>query len=96
MLRFLQNGGAVKTKSPETWHDVIVIDTCRTSLHPEVLARPPESANFKLAEEEVLELRIYIDTSILEVFAQLASRVPGRLLRYPTAKEKYDGYTISR
>ena len=68
-IRFLRNGGAVKTKGPETWHDVIVIDTCRASLHPEVLARPPEIANFKLAQEELLELRIYIDTSILEVFA---------------------------
>ncbi len=67
-IRYLQNGGAVKTKGPETWHDVIVVDTCRSSLHPEVLARPPESGNFKLAEGEVLEMRIYIDTSILEVF----------------------------
>ncbi len=67
-IRYLQNGGTVKTKGPESWHDVIVIDTGRSSLHPEVLARPPESANFKLAEGELLEVRIYIDTSILEVF----------------------------
>jgi beta-fructofuranosidase len=67
-IRYLQNGGGVKTKGPESWHDVIVVDTCRSSLHPEVLPRPPESANFKLAAGEVLEMRIYIDTSILEVF----------------------------
>ena len=36
---------------------------------PEVLARPPETARFKLEDGEVLELRIFIDTSILEVFA---------------------------
>jgi len=68
-IRYLRNGGAVKTKGPETWHDVLVIDTCRTSLLPEVLARPPETANFKLADDELLELRIFIDKSIVEVFA---------------------------
>ena len=68
-IRYLRNGGAVKTKGPETWHDALVIDTCRTSLLPEVLARPPETARFKLEEGEVLELRIFVDTSILEVFA---------------------------
>ena len=35
----------------------------------EVLARPPETARFKLGDGELLELRIFIDTSILEVFA---------------------------
>ena len=59
----------MKTKGPETWHDALVIDTCRSSVLPEVLARPPETARFKLEEDEVLELRIFVDTSILEVFA---------------------------
>ena len=68
-IRYLQNGGAVKTKGPETWHDIIVLDTCRSSVHPEVLARPPEFGNFKLGDGEILELRIFVDTSIVEVFA---------------------------
>ena len=67
-IRYLQNGGPIKG-SPGTWHDAIVIDTCRASLHPQVLARPPEKANFKLEDEEMLELRIFVDTSIIEVFA---------------------------
>jgi beta-fructofuranosidase len=68
-IRYLRNGGAVKTKGPETFHDTLVIDTCRTSLLPGVLARPPETANFKLDDNELLELRIFVDTSILEIFA---------------------------
>ncbi|AWT60629.1 MAG: Beta-fructosidase [Candidatus Moanabacter tarae] len=67
-IRYLQNGGPIKG-SPGTWYDAIVIDTCRASLHPQVLARPPEKANFKLEDEEMLELRIFVDTSIIEVFA---------------------------
>ena len=68
-IRYLRNGGAIKRTEPDTaWYDVILIDTSRTSLHPDVLARPPECANFNLGVEEILELRIFVDTSILEVF----------------------------
>ena len=68
-IRYLRNGGAVKTKGPETFHDALVIDTCRTSLLPKVLARPPETAHFDLEDGELLELRIFVDKSILEIFA---------------------------
>ena len=82
-IRYLRDGGAVKTKGPETFHDALVIDTCRTSLLPDVLARPPECAPFDLAVGELLELRVFLDRSILEVFANsrryMAVRVhPGR------------------
>ena len=65
----LKNGGAAKTKGPETFHDNLVLDISRSSLLPDVLARPPETANFKLAGDELLELRIYVDKSIVEIFA---------------------------
>lgn len=82
-IRYLRNGGAVKTKGPETFHDTLVIDTCRSSLLPDVLARPPEIANFKLGNDELLELRIFVDKSIVEIFANnrryMSVRVyPGR------------------
>ena len=82
-IRYLRDGGAVKTKGPETFHDALVVDTCRTSLLPDVLARPPETAHFDLEDGELLELRVFVDRSILEVFANhrryLAVRVhPGR------------------
>ncbi len=69
-IRYLRSGGAIKRTEPDTtWYDVIVIDTGRTSLHPDVLARPPECAGFELDDDEILELRIFVDTSIIEVFA---------------------------
>lgn len=68
-IRYLKNGGAVKTKGPETFHDNLVLDISRSSLLPDVLARPPETANFKLADDELLELRIFVDKSIVEIFA---------------------------
>ena len=82
-IRFLRDGGAVKTKGPETFHDILVIDTCRTALLADVLARPPETAHFDLEEGELLELRVFVDRSILEIFANnrryMAVRVhPGR------------------
>ena len=82
-LRYLKNGGTVKSKGPETWHDIVILDIGRSSLLPDVLPRPPETANFKLGEDEVLELRIFVDRGIVELFANgrrhLAVRVhPGR------------------
>ena len=50
---------------------------------PDVMARPEEVAPFKLGEGEPLRLRVFIDKSVVEVFANgrqcLALRVyPGR------------------
>ena len=63
--------------------DAVAIDTSRSSLLPDVMARPEEVAPFKLHEGEPLRLRVFIDKSVVEVFANgrqcLALRVyPGR------------------
>ncbi|MDP7135132.1 MAG: GH32 C-terminal domain-containing protein, partial [Planctomycetota bacterium] len=39
------------------------------SLAPDIQARPPEIAPFDLEEGEALKLRILIDRSVVEVFA---------------------------
>ena len=49
--------------------DAIAIDVSRSSLCPDVGARPPEVAPFELADGELLSLRIFIDKSVVEVFA---------------------------
>ena len=65
-------------------HDSILsIDTSRASTLPDALARPPEQGPLKLAEGEALELRVFVDRSVVEVFANdtlaLSVRVyPGR------------------
>ncbi len=45
------------------------IDVSRGSLDPAVLARPPELGPLYLEEGEPLKLRIFIDRSVVEVFA---------------------------
>jgi beta-fructofuranosidase len=49
--------------------DALVLDTSRSSLLPDVAARPPEMAPFELGDGEKLTLRIFIDRSVVEVFA---------------------------
>ena len=47
----------------------LALDTTRSSLLPDVWARPPEVAPLELGEGEPLRLRIFIDRSVVEVFA---------------------------
>jgi len=62
---------------------VIAIDASSASILPDVQVRPPESAPLVLEKGELLNLRIFIDKSVVEVFANgkqcVAMRVyPGR------------------
>ena len=68
-ISFYRNGHLRLSKDPRDRQDALVIDTSRSSALPDVLARPPETAPFKLAENENLKLRIFIDRSVVEVFA---------------------------
>jgi beta-fructofuranosidase len=49
--------------------DAILIDPTRASVHPDVQRRPPEIAPFELPANEPLKLRIFVDRSIVEAFA---------------------------
>ena len=69
-IRFLKAGGLAT--SPEDYQDKddsLVIDHSYGSLSDNLLARPPETAPFKLKKGESLDLRIFIDKSVLELFA---------------------------
>jgi beta-fructofuranosidase len=48
---------------------LLVIDATYASVDPEVRNRPSEIAPFLVAEDEPVELRIFVDRSIVEVFA---------------------------
>ena len=48
---------------------VISIDSSRSSALPDVRSRPPETAHVVLGKNEPLRLRVFIDRSIVEVFA---------------------------
>jgi len=61
------------------------IDTLQASKLKGLKPRPPETAPFELAEGEPLELRIFVDRSIIEVFAN-GRRFLG-LRVYPTRED---------
>ena len=67
----------------EPHESVISLDTSRSSELADVKSRPPESAPLYLPRDEPLLLRVFVDRSIVEVFANdrqcIAARVyPGR------------------
>jgi beta-fructofuranosidase len=62
---------------------VISLDNTRSSILPDVLSRPPETAQVAMEQGEPLRLRVFIDKSVVEVFVNgkqcVALRVyPGR------------------
>lgn len=70
-------------KKEGKWQSMISIDSSRASVLPDVVSRAPETAQLAIDKEELLDLRVFIDRSVVEVFANgrqcLAVRVyPGR------------------
>jgi len=64
-------------------HGVISIDMTHASILPDATSRPPETAQVVIEDGEPLELRVFIDRSVVEVFVNgrqcVAVRVyPGR------------------
>ena len=62
---------------------LITIDSSYSSLLPDVRSRAPETAPISIGRDETLKLRVFIDRSVVEVFANgrqcVALRVyPGR------------------
>ena len=52
-----------------TNHSTIVLDPSRASLAADVSSRPPEMAQMPLGSDEPLKLRVFVDRSVIEVFA---------------------------
>ena len=61
------------------------IDVSRTSLDPMVRARPPEIGRLYIEEDEPLRLRVFIDRSVVEVFANGRQCLTVRV--YPSLRE---------
>ena len=49
-------------------YSLISIDSSYSSLSPDVLSRAPETGSFIIGQDESLQLRVFIDKSIVEVF----------------------------
>ena len=85
-IKFLRHGLMPRMRERSQYEeDALVMDTPRSSLLPDVLSRAPEVAPIELGEGEPLKLRVFIDKSVVEVFANgrqcLALRV------YPSLKD---------
>ena len=70
--------------------DALSVDISRSSLSPEVMARPPEVAPFELEDDEPLDLRVFVDKSVVEVFANGRQAIALRV--YP---EREDSVGVS-
>ena len=47
---------------------LVTIDSSRSSILPDVLTRAPETASLLVDPDEKLQLRVYVDKSVVEVF----------------------------
>ncbi len=98
-IKFMRNGGMPLQRNGQ-WDqlDALMLDNTRSTLLPdasgwfgEITARPPEVAPFDLPEGETLQLRIFIDKSVVEVFAN--GRQCLALRAYPSRQDSI-GVTI--
>lgn len=82
-IAFLAERGYRDRTAPGPLPGMIVLDNTRSSILPDVRSRPPEIAQVAMDQGEPLQLRVFIDRSVVEVFVNgrqcVALRVyPGR------------------
>jgi beta-fructofuranosidase len=53
---------------PTSNDSVVTIDSSNSSILSDVSIRPPESASIRLHSDEILDVRVFIDRSVVEVF----------------------------
>lgn len=66
-------------------YSLISIDSSHSSLSPDVLSRAPETASVAIEEDEFLQLRVFIDRSVVEVFVNGKQCVALRV--YPSRED---------
>jgi beta-fructofuranosidase len=68
----------------------ITIDSSYSSISPDVMSRPPETGSVYIGPEETLQLRVFVDRSVVEVFVNGKQCVAMRV--YP---EREDNVGVS-
>lgn len=63
-----ERGYRDRTNPKKPVASVISIDNTRSSILPDVLSRPPETAQVHIEKGEPIKLRVFIDKSVVEVF----------------------------
>lgn len=64
--------------------DTLELDTTRSTSREDVPTRPSEQAPLRLADDEPLRLQVYIDRSVIEVFANGRQSLTARVYPDPT------------
>jgi beta-fructofuranosidase len=80
--------------APTVRESYLVLETTSASTLPDVMPRNPEIAPIKLDKDETLKLRIFIDKSVVEVFANGRQCVAARV--YPGRKDSNGVSILSR
>ncbi|MEI8224920.1 MAG: glycoside hydrolase family 32 protein [Bacteroidota bacterium] len=86
-----QPAPTVSPAAPLVRESLISIESSFSSLHPDVRPRGPETGSFVLDKDETLKLRIFIDKSVVEVFANGKQCVAVRV--YPSRDDSI-GFSI--
>jgi len=76
---------AAMASLPQRYESLISIDTSYSSTLPEALSRAPETAPVFLEDDEPLQLRVFIDRSVVEVYANGKQCVAVRV--YPARED---------
>lgn len=101
-IRFFRNRSVMNWKKfvTDTSHwansaeSVIEVDTSNSTLSPKIAIHPTESRTFWLSHNEPIELDIFVDKTIVEVFANGKSCISVRT--YPTLPDSSTVSVISR
>ena len=101
-IRFFRNRSVMNwaeySKDNMHWanssESVLEVDTSYSSLSPDVAIHPTESATYMLGKDEDIELRIFVDRSIVEVFGNGKKCISVR--SYPTLPNSETVSVISR
>lgn len=72
---------------------ILTLDTSRSSILPDVLSRPPESAPVLIKDDEIVELRVFIDCSVVEVFINKQQCIATRV--YPSSIKNKEIFFLS-
>ena len=82
---YKERGYRDRRLQPPPVTSTLTLDTTRSSIASDVRSRSPETAHFLLPDDENLKLRIFIDRSVVEVFANDVQCVAARV--YPDRED---------
>ena len=87
---YRDRGYSDRINGTDTISSLLTLDTSYSSISPNALSRAPETAQVVLKKNEILKLRVFVDKSVVEVFANGRQCVAARV--YP---ERADSVGVS-